>query len=244
MKLICSIVSLFALVSVAADESGFRDFTSTKNQKIRATVVDVSADGKLVTIRREDGSLFRFSPDTLIEEDRKFIARWKRGEEDSTPRISTVDVKIKQKKRTEKSNFNSMRIEIDEISYEVEMRNLTREPLESLVCEYVIVYEDIVGVQKPMSGTFSRKAVSPGSGKKQGSVNLAKLDTVNSETVETEIFEIHRGESNGKSYEDVNEGVILRILDSAGTVLATQAEGSKFSETFGWDEAVALPDVE
>lgn len=78
MKIICTITSLlFALLIIEANADEFRTWTSASGKhKTEARLLEVSNDGKTITLRKSDDKDTDVPLDKLSKEDQEYVQRW------------------------------------------------------------------------------------------------------------------------------------------------------------------------
>lgn len=249
---------LFAVIqcvsfSLCGQETAtLHEFTDKKGQKISATLISVSADRKLMKIRREDGQEFETAIVLLSLEDQQYIKSWMSTEAGAAALASPkaeyrVDLSVsRQSGRTEKHTNNSYILDTKETFFRIALRNISRETLESARVEYAVVWDDGVifyEIEKNDWGfTYPNVDVSMRV-KIDDAVPLEAMRFNGELTLETKPVGIDQLSYSGNIVyrEDELVGIKVRVLSEEGTIINEAHSGSAGIASLEWDEIMALP---
>lgn len=253
--ILASLASCVALLACApvygqvADD--FHQFTDKKGQQILAKLLDVSKDRRTMKIQRADGIEFETEINVLSLDDQQYIKDWLKNR----PEIGAdfhLDVAIaKKQKDSEEHNTDSYELKKKYYTYEITVKNLSREVLESATLEYTVVWEDQVRIyesKKSEEWTFTTPRYEEGGQRVRlsGSTDLEAL-AYNRETVfETGLVEIDEVAYFGNQVLEKDDpvGVIVRILSKDSSVIAEVREGSLDEEAYTWESVLAYSEPE
>jgi len=244
-RVLFSLLVILVTTSGRAQEAAVHEFTDKKGQMIRASLLDVSEDGRTMKIRREDGAEFESVINVLSLDDQQFIKTWLKNRPENVD--FRLEIAIDRKPvDTERDTNGSLQLETKSSQYEITVRNLSRETVESARLEYVIVWEDGVSIYKTDEGvttytTHGDETSSP-MVRIEGGQRLEPL-AFNRETIVTSAsFDIERVSYSEAEilYEDEPIGLVVRILTSSGIVLAEEKEGDVRISNLSWTDAFAL----
>jgi uncharacterized Ntn-hydrolase superfamily protein len=157
------LLTLFAL-PLCAEEA--RTFTNTKGEKIQAGII--SATDTHVELQIAGNKRFKVAQSTLSEDDRKYIAEWRK-----THRHYKVQVLPVQKKSIsrEEKDFGGAVIKGNDCWYAVELKNTEAEQLTGVRLEYIVYAAADSGV-KPLPGAAE---VPPIAARKSSQTATGKL---------------------------------------------------------------------
>lgn len=242
------VVIIPALVLSAQDAAGLHEFTDKKGAKILAELLGVSDDRRMMRIRREDGQEFETEIKVLSLDDQQFIKNWMKTAGSSA---MTTDFRLeldltKKSGRTTKldGSSSSYTYEMQLFSYEITVRNLSRETLPASRIEYVIVWDDKLPLYEAADGDWTYSSVDEDADqlrKRSGTAEIPELAFNRDETVTTEEFEIDEMFLVGDPYrKDEQTGIIARIVSSDGRVLLEERVGSARINSIEWEAALEL----
>lgn len=234
-----------ALVS-RAQESDFHEFTDKKGQQILAMLLDVSPDNRLMKIRREDGQEFETEILVLSLDDQQYIKNWMKTRSVKTDYRLEIDI-TKKAGKTERHNRTSSSYTYEQrfSSFEITVRNLSRETVPDTTLEYILVWDDqILLYQIEGDWTYSNADEDDETTvKKSGSAPLAPIPFNREQIVSTEEIEVNRMVYGGDIYrEDEQHGIMVRVLNENGDVLAEERSGTAALQGLRWELAMDLPE--
>lgn len=236
---------LLITVFCRSQEAEIHEFTDKKGQKIRAALLDVSADLRTMKIRREDGAEFDSAINLLSLDDQQFIKIWLANRPEFVD--FRLEIAIDRKPlETERAASGSLQLETKSNQYEISVRNLSREPLESARLEYVVVWENGVSIYETDEGvttytTHGDETSSP-MVRVEGGERLEPLAFNRETLVSSATFDIERVAYSEAEilYEDEPIGMVVRILTSSGIILAEEKTGDVRISNLSWTDAFAL----
>lgn len=245
------ILFVILITTVCRSQDGqFHEFTDKKGQKIRAALLDVSEDLQTMEIRREDGAEFESVINVLSLDDQQYIKDWLAN------RPENVDFRLeiaiaKKPVGSETADYSSLQLETKSTNYEIKVKNLSRETLESARLEYFVVWEDGTSFYETDEGVLRYRATVPDDEEAplvriQGSQRLESLAFNRETLIQTVPFDIESVTySDGEVlYSDEAVGAVVRILTTSGIILAEARVGDARISDLTWDDAIALKEPE
>ncbi len=247
-----SVVLFFILITVVcrSQDDPFHEFTDKKGQKIRAALLDVSEDRRTMKIRREDGVEFESVINVLSLDDQQFLKDWLANRPENVD--YRLEIAIARKPvDSETENYGSLQLETKSNNYEIKVRNLSRETLESARLEYFVIWEDGTTFYTTAEGILRYASTSPDDEgaplvRIQGSERLESLAFNRETVVHTVPFDLESvAYSDGEVlYSDEAVGAVVRILTPSGIILAEARVGDARISDLSWDDAIALKEPE
>ncbi|MEX2578234.1 MAG: hypothetical protein WD342_04185 [Verrucomicrobiales bacterium] len=246
-RIILSLLVLLAATHGRGQETEFHEFTDKKGQTVRAVLLDVGEDRREMKIRREDGAEFETVINELSLDDQQYIKNWLQNRPDKTD--YRLDIAIDRKPSgSESSSSGSLKFETKLSHFAIAVTNLSRDTLESAILEYVIVWDERVGISETNDGdvTYSSpREDTPPAVRVHGQEPLEAVPFNREAVHETETVGIDRVSYTGGGVllEDDPVGVIVRILTSAGIILAEERQGGARIDNLSWEEALELEEA-
>jgi len=248
-RLAPALVALAAWLSVSgrapASEGESHLFTSKNGQQISAVLLDVSADRKLMTIRRDDGQQFQTEITSLSLDDQQFVKDWLKNRPVTANYRLEVEIRRKQGSARRQSVFSTMTLEDRSYEFEISVRNLARETIENATLEYLLVLDDqVTPVESAEQGLSYSLARREGENhhRLSASVPIPPLAFNRENVVTTKSVDVHRLlSSSGVFREDQLIGLRLRILAPDGSVIEEASSGGGAIDRPAWEELAALP---
>ncbi|MEM7699990.1 MAG: hypothetical protein AAF236_16465, partial [Verrucomicrobiota bacterium] len=141
---LCAVASIvIAATTSPAQDDALHTFTSKNGQQIVAEVISISADKINVTIRRNDGQQFTFPILTLSLDDQDYLRSWLESQKDAVE----YRLEVKAARVTgddSKLPYGSYTFDTTQTSYNLEVQNLTREPLTGAKVEGIVIWENVI----------------------------------------------------------------------------------------------------
>jgi len=239
------VLSIASSLRAREDPGEFHRFTDKKGQQVVAKLLDVSDDWQTMRIRREDGEEFETEINVLSLDDQQYIKDWIESRPAKTD--YRLEIEISRKRgAAEKFDRSSMTYERRPSEYELTFRNLSRESLESARYEYLMVWRDQVSIGQREDGDWDYRSIADEGDdpvKRAGRGELGELAFNRDVVITTDSMEVARVLIDGEVYrEDEPIGLMVRVLNAEGTVLAEARSGGGKIEALSWDEAAAFED--
>ena len=202
-------------------------------------------------IRREDGLEFDSEINALSLDDQQFVKNWLENRPENVD--FRLEIAIDRKSvETEKIDSESLRFETKSNRYEITVRNLSRETLESARMEYVVVWQDGTTIHETDEGvpTYDRvkEGVEPPMVRVEGGKRLDPIPFNRDLVIETVPFDLEKvSYTEGQVlYADEPIGAVVRVLTSSGILLMEEKVGDARITEMSWEDAFALkaPSVE
>jgi hypothetical protein len=235
-------------------------FTDKKGNQITANLLKIAEDRRTAKIRREDGIEFSLEIVLFSLDDQQYIKDWMAVDKiasSNQPKASEfhLDIKVVHKESASAKHSNgSLELESKPHFFDVSISNTSRETLEGAVLEYAIVWEEAVSVHEDEdNGGWDYTSTSSGdagSGDRlvrlQRSVPLEVLAFNRDAEVKTEEVLIDRVVySDGDLLrEDLFWGVLVRVLDSDGQLLAEVNTGKSELTDYSWEKTLTIASVD
>lgn len=244
------IAILPALVLSAQDSDSLHEFTDKKGAKILATLLKVSDDNRSMRIRREDGQEFDTEINVLSLDDQQFIKNWMKTAKLASDFRLEIDIE-KKTGRTERFKGSSSSYEYEKrlASFEVKVRNLSRESLPPTRLEYTIIWENHLAMHLSEDGGWSYSSLTDEDEpinlvKITGEASLTAIPFNRDEVVPTGEIEINRMFISGELYrEDEPYGIIARVVTTEGNVVAEKRFGNSRLDAMEWKEVSEIKEL-
>ena len=245
------IAILPALVLSAQDSGSLREFTDKKGEKkVLATLLRVSEDNRFMRIRLEDGQEATTEINVLSLDDQQFIKDWIKTAKLASDFRLEIDIE-KKAGRTERFNGSSSSYEYEKrlASYEVKVRNLSRESLPPTRLEYTIIWNNRLATRLSDDGGWSYSSLTDEDDpinlvKITGEASLAALPFNRDEVVPTGEIEIDRMFISRDLYrEDELYGIIARVVTTEGNVVAEKRIGNSRLDAIEWKEVSEIKEL-
>lgn len=219
---------LFFVVSKTKSHADPRVFTDAKGREIIAEIV--SARGDTVELNM-DGKTFKTPISLLSTADQKFIRKWM---QDNPAKIDYhLDFKV-EKKQIERDTMGSgyERKTHGKYTYRITVTNRSREEAIGLTLKYRAFMIDRV------TGTYFSIASKPETVQKDGQVELPALKLNLSAEFDTEPFDMEETHywDTTRLIKDEFIGILIRVFDAGGNIVADHREGSTALKTKDWEE--------
>tara|TARA_R110000850_G_scaffold62777_7_gene142501 strand:- start:873 stop:1643 length:771 start_codon:yes stop_codon:yes gene_type:complete len=245
------VLILSAALSLHAQSGGeLHVFTDKAGKEITAVLLDLSEDRQLMNIQFEDGREFESPIIQLSLDDQQYIKDWLKT------RVVEVKTDYRLEIEIDKKALETERHENDDgyysyeqrfTAYEVTARNLSRETLEAAKLEYVVIWEEGLRVYQSSDGGWSSSYSSSEEDRRvrvSGVGNLGEMPFNRDALVTTDTFEVNRMLSSGQVYkEDEPIGILVRVVNPDGVVLAESRSGTGSIDAIQWDDAIALKEA-
>ncbi|MAS95285.1 MAG: hypothetical protein CMO55_18965 [Verrucomicrobiales bacterium] len=225
-------------------EDDYHQFTDKKGQQILAMLLGVSDDRRYMKIQRVDGQEFESEINILSLDDQQYIKDWLKSQpEEETDYRLEIAISKKQKE-SEDHKEETYSLERKYYSYEITIKNLSRETLNSASMEYTIVWEDQVQIYETDGGLWSYRTPKYGDEQRvklSGSSDVEAVAFNREAVLETESFEIDEVSFFGNQIIEKDEpvGIIVRVLSKDSKVIAEVREGSLSEEDYPWERVIA-----
>ena len=228
MRTLAVIIAL--LVAAAAAPAELRTFKNTKGEEIKAEMID-STDSR-VELKREDGKKFSVLLTSLSEEDRKWIADWRK--KNQRFKVEVTAAEKKGNSRTEKgSSFDGKDLKGNDCWYVLNFNNKTANPLAGLRIEYIIFAPEGSPVPS-LCGVTEVPEIPPG---KSGQAATGKLFAEQAQTV------LRSGNTSViRNTENSLAGIHAELIvggKAAGTFLAGKVPDDAGAQLQKWREKQA-----
>ncbi len=217
---------LFLLLAAPPAPAELRKFTNTSGKEIIAEVV--SGKGDLVQLRM-DGRTIKTRIDAFSAADQEYLRKWIK---DNPPKIDYhFDIDI-DKKKLERNlqDVGYKKYKNDVYAYRVTITNRTRETVSGLKAKYRAFKEDRVDGQYIRSNLEIEM--------KEGAVEIPELKYNHSASFDTESFVLDevRYDYTTRTTKDNLQGLLIRILDGEGNIVADVREGESSIKNRSWDQ--------
>ncbi|MDF2375753.1 MAG: hypothetical protein P1U81_05895 [Verrucomicrobiales bacterium] len=244
----CLLFSFFLSLG-AQEERSAHTFTDKNGKQILATLLSVSADKRMMKIRREDGQEFEFVINVLSLDDQQYI----KEQLETLPVEKTeyrLEMDIAKKSISSDSHpydTSTFTLEQEFLTYEVKVRNLSREALEDAKVEWAVVIDDRVKVfQSNGEWTYDRmgkEAENPVPF--SGEVPLASLPFNQEAIVTTGEVEVNEMLRDRDVYLEADSiiGAVARVVSKEGSVLAESRLGGAAFGEMSWEEVLTMAPV-
>lgn len=219
-----AVAAVALLVTSVAATAEPRVFTNTEGQEIIAEIV--SAKGTTVVLRK-DGREIETSITIYSQEDQAFIRNWMKENPAQVDYRLVIEASKKKLGRTS-SPVGYYNFREATWAYVITVENRSRDTASGLTLEYRIFKENNVNEGYPRRPNEINE--------KKGSVEIPNLKTNRKAEITTDSFvlsEIDYYTTN--DFVDELMGILLRILDPNGKVVAEYKEGKQEITQREWD---------
>ncbi len=190
-----AIAGLLACMGVWTHAEEFRIFTDTQGRAIEAKVVDFDDRKGQVKIERADGKRVWAPPEIFAQDDQAYIQEWIKANRILSKKNLRVSL---DKERGERHGGRESLSEEEEVYFEVEFYNRTKEPIEGVRVEYKYFIEGHRGGHaRTVNGSFVLNKLAP-QGRRTIETKTTKLKTTYH--IETEISSGYRTGRSSTSY--------------------------------------------
>lgn len=230
----------------ASAQDDFHQFSNKNGQKIEAKIVSVTPDWKTMKIQRRDGKDFEMAVNVLSLDDQQMIKGWIKANPNGAKIDFNLDVEIEKKAKTTSTNRSSYyKYKTMDVTYEIDIKNRTREDLTGARCDYVVILEDAVSFYRDSNGQLDYSGGSFGSDEEGDIKYLRKseklpeaLATNHSHTFLTEAVQHHQmfGDGNVSYGEDKILGVVLRVISATDEVIGEYRSSEAYIQKVTWDQ--------
>lgn len=201
-------------------------------------------------IRREDGLEFDSEINTLSLDDQQFVKNWLKNRPENVD--YRLEITIARKPiETNKGSYSSLQLETKSNNYEIKVKNLSRETLESARLEYSVIWEDGTNFYETDEGILRYRSTVPDDEEAplvriEGSERLESIAFNRETIIQTVPFDIESVTySDGEVlYSDEAIGAVVRILTPSGIILAEEKVGDARISNLSWEDAIALKEPE
>jgi len=229
--------------AASGQDREFRSFTNKDGQVVEAKVISVSSDRTRLRGELRNGREFEMAINLLSLDDQQFLQRWLK----ENPAVSTttfqLDVTFEKKEETiERKRDDYYRFTVRSVTYEVAVRNKTREPLPGGWVEYAMIHKDGLDIARSDAGipiTYieelnpERKIIS-GRSKLPDSLAFNFSHEFTTEAISTDMVEV---DGNGRFDSDEVLGVLARVSDGRGQVIGIFRSNESGMRDITWESA-------
>ncbi len=243
------------------DGSAWRVFRDKEGHEVEARIQSLSPDCRTVRISRRDGKLIDLVVTRLSLDDQQHLREWFFARPPADPatlrfRI-TAERRDRPKSREKLSNtIHEALWETSELSYGLSVTNLSNGPVPNLKLEYCLLLEDMIDILPKGDGTDSDveedeaaplwRANRAGEVRYvRGTIDLPLLTFNRPHTLETDALIrvlIRTARLTREESEDRPVGLMLRLVNSAGQVVASHQDMTREHAGMDWDTLIARRD--
>ncbi|MCP5539516.1 MAG: hypothetical protein H7A53_04245 [Akkermansiaceae bacterium] len=238
--------SIFSAPEEDAADAGLRRFTDKEGQQIEARVIGIDGSRRNVKIARADGRVFDLTITRLSLDDQQFLKEWLAAQ----PGAYHLEIVVHPSPAAaspERVRLPGNVYEADwekiVAGFEISVVNRGSEAVQSARIEYCLLYEDRVEVRAgnfdPETETRPWRARSAEEIRyRRGTIELPTLAFNRPVETQPPTIDLDRVYLDGErrpTAEDVAVGVLVRVFDSMGNVIAEGASLQRERSSLNWE---------
>ena len=224
-----------------------RTFTNKQGQEIEARVVSLGGSMRTVSIERPDGRRFDIEIVSLSLDDQQFLKDWLKDRPAIDPKSLSIRISAEgaltevSRERFEDRIYGGSGTR-NQLSYRFSITNQSRHPLVDVRLEYAILLHDVVSIRaidpdEPDSVRWKVREQGPVIYRTdEKKLIFLKYNTTEDVITEALDHQAIRGASSRGSAEDIQVGVLARLLSKNGAVLAEFSDIDHSYPQITWEE--------
>jgi len=225
----------------SGQQPDFRAFTNKDGQTIEAKVLSVSIDRKTVKGELRNGRESEMAINLLSLDDQQFLQRWLKANPNASATEFLLDVSFSKKEETtERRRDDYYRFTVRSVTYEISVRNKTRESLSGGLVEYAMIHEDGLDIIRSDAGipiTYDdelnpKREIIVGSEKLPDKLAFNFSHEFVTRAVSTDMVEV---DGSGRYDGDNVLGVLARVSDRTGRVIGVYRSSESKIRDLTWE---------
>ncbi len=232
---------LAGLGEVSGQQEDFRAFTNKDGQVVEAKVAAVSKDRKTLKGELRNGREFEMAINLLSLDDQQFLKHWIKENPNASATKFLLDVTFaKKEETTERKRDDYYRFTVKSVTYQIAVRNKTRESLLGGLVEYAMIHEDGLDIIRSDAGipiTYDDELnpepkIIAGSDKLPDDLAFNFSHEFVTAAVSTDTVEV---DGSGRYGGDDVLGVLARVSDRTGRVIGVYRSSESKVREITWE---------